>query len=86
MTRVFQDIDKNTPYVATHAWTAQAAVHAGMKAVVNAIPDNYPMALHLAEGALHTVQTPSSFMGYKTNPVTFLIGAVGYCFAAKAKA
>lgn len=66
MTRVFQDIDKNTPYVATHAWTAQAAVHAGMKAVVNAIPDNYPMALHLAEGALHTVQTPSSFMGYKT--------------------
>lgn len=66
MTRVFQDIDKTTPYVATHSWTAQAAVHAGMKAVVNAIPDNYPMALHLAEGALHTVQTPSSFMGYKT--------------------
>jgi len=66
MTRVFQDIPKNTPYVATHSWTAQAAVHAGMKAVVNAIPDNYPMALHLAEGALHTVQTPSSFMGYKT--------------------
>lgn len=66
MTRVFQDIPKNTPYVATHSWTAQAAVHAGMKSVVNAIPDNYPMALHLAEGALHTVQTPSSYMGYKT--------------------
>lgn len=66
MTRVFQDIPKNTPYVATHAWTAQAAVHAGMTAVVNAIPDNFPMALHLAEGALHTVQTPSSLLGYKT--------------------
>ena len=66
MTRVFQDIDKKTPYVATHSWTAQAAIHAGMKAVVNAIPDNYPMALHLAEGALHTVQTPSSLIGYKT--------------------
>lgn len=66
MTRVFQDIDKTTPYVATHSWTAQAAVHAGMRAVVNAIPDNFPMALHLAEGSLHTVQTPSSFMGYKT--------------------
>ncbi len=66
MTRVFQDIPKNTPYVATHAWTAQAAIHAGMSSVVNAIPDNYPMALHLAEGALHTVQTPSSLLGYKT--------------------
>jgi len=66
MTRVFQDIPKSTPYVATHSWTAQAAVHAGMNAVVNAIPDNFPMALHLSEGALHTVQTPSSFMGYKT--------------------
>ena len=64
MTRVFQDIDKTTPYVATHSWTAQAAIHAGMKSVVNAIPANFPMALHLAEGALHTVQPPSSFMGY----------------------
>ena len=30
------------------------------------IPDNWPMALHLAEGAVHTVQTPSCFLGYKT--------------------
>ena len=66
MTRVFQDLDKCLPYVATHSWPAQAAIHAGMKCVVNAIPDNYPMALHLAEGAVHTVQTPSSYLGYKT--------------------
>lgn len=66
MVRVFQDIDKSVPVVATHSWPAQAAVHAGMKHVVNAIPDNYPMALHLAEGALHTVQTPSAYMGYRT--------------------
>ncbi|MBQ6522419.1 MAG: hypothetical protein IJI15_06310, partial [Atopobiaceae bacterium] len=31
----------------------------------NAIPDNWPMALHLAEGSIHTVQTPSSYLGYK---------------------
>ena len=66
MTRAYQDLDKTLPFVATHSWPAQAAIHAGMKCVVNAIPDNYPLALHLAEGALHTVQTPSSYLGYKT--------------------
>ena len=66
MTRVFQDIPKDIPVVATHSWPAQAALHAGMKNVVNAIPDNYPLGMHLAEGALHTVQTPSALLGYKS--------------------
>lgn len=66
MTRVYQDLPKSVPFVATHSWPAQAAVHAGLTAVVNAIPDNFPIALHLAEGTLHTVQTPSSYLGYKT--------------------
>ena len=61
---LFRDIDKDTPYVGTHVWPAQAAVHAGMTHVVNAIPDNWPMALHLAEGSIHTVQTPSAYLGY----------------------
>lgn len=61
---LFRDIDRDTPFVGTHAWCAQAAVHAGMTHVVNAIPDNWPMALHLAEGSIHTVQTPSSYLGY----------------------
>lgn len=65
MTRVFSDLPKDTPLIGTHAWAAQAAVWAGMSRVVNAIPDNWPMALHLAEGARHTVQTPSAFVGYK---------------------
>ena len=50
MTPVFQEIPKDMAFVATHVWPAQAAIHAGMKKVVNAIPDNWPMALHLAEG------------------------------------
>ncbi len=58
-------LPKNIPYVATHVWPAQAAVHAGLTNVVNAIPDNWPMALHLSEGAKHTVQTPSAYLGYK---------------------
>ncbi len=61
---LFADLPKDVPYVATHAWPAQAAVHAGLTHVVNAIPDNWPMALHLAEGAIHAVQTPSAYLGY----------------------
>jgi hypothetical protein len=33
--------------------------------VVNAIPDNWPMGLHLAEGSIHAVQTPFAYLGYK---------------------
>ncbi len=61
---VLRDLPVDVPYVGTHVWPAQAAVHAGLTHVVNAIPDNWPMALHLAEGAIHTVQTPSAYLGY----------------------
>jgi hypothetical protein len=59
-------LPRDIPFVATHVWPAQAAVHAGLSNVVNAIPDNWPMALHLSEGAIHTVQTKSSWFGYAT--------------------
>ena len=65
MTPVYRDLPSDIPFVATHAWPAQAAVHAGLTNVVNAIPDNWPMALHLAEGSTHTVQTPGAYLGYK---------------------
>lgn len=65
MVPVFADLPRDVPFVAAHAWPAQAAVHAGLSRVVNAVPDNWPMALHLAQGALHTVQTPSSYWGYR---------------------
>ncbi|MCR5215447.1 MAG: hypothetical protein K6C69_00670 [Lachnospiraceae bacterium] len=63
---VFHNIPKEIPVIATHVWPAQAALHAGMKTVVNAIPDNWPMALHYAEGALHAVQTHYAYLGYRT--------------------
>lgn len=63
---IYHDIPKDIPYVATHVWPAQAAVHAGMTHVVNAVPDNWPMGLHLAEGSLMTVQTQFAYSGYKT--------------------
>ena len=62
---IFENIDKDVPYIATHVWPAQGAVHAGLTHVVNAIPDNWPMGLHLSEGAIHTVQTPFAYLGYK---------------------
>ena len=65
MAPLLKNLPKDIPFLATHVWPAQAAIHAGFERVVNVIPDNWPMALHLAEGAIHTVQTPSSFLGYK---------------------
>lgn len=65
MAPVYGNVPKDIPVVATHVWPAQAAIHAGMKHVVNAIPDNWPMALHLAEGSVHTVQTNYSYQGYR---------------------
>ena len=65
MAPVFRNIPKDIPIIGTHVWPAQAAIHAGMKYVVNAIPDNWPMALHLAEGSVHTIQTRQSYMGYR---------------------
>ena len=63
---IFKHLDKDIPYVATHVWPSQGAIHGGMKHVVNAIPDNWAMGLHLSEGAIHVVQTPFAYLGYKT--------------------
>lgn len=65
MAPVYAKVPKDIPVVGTHVWPAQAAIHAGMKYVVNAIPDNWPMALHLSEGSIHTIQTHNSYMGYR---------------------
>ncbi|MBP5294236.1 MAG: hypothetical protein J6Y95_00795, partial [Lachnospiraceae bacterium] len=50
LTPIFRHIGKDVPYIATHVWPSQGAIHAGMTHVVNAIPDNWPMGLHLSEG------------------------------------
>lgn len=65
MAPVYRNVPREIPVVATHVWPAQAAIHAGMKHVVNAIPDNWPMALHLSEGSIHTVQTHYAYQGYR---------------------
>jgi len=63
---LFKNVPKDIPLIATHVWPAQAALHGDMKYVVNAIPDNWPMALHFAEGSLHTIQCHYAYQGYRT--------------------
>ena len=65
MAPVYRNVPHDIPVVATHVWPAQAAIHADMKYVVNAIPDNWPMALHFSEGSVHTVQTHYAYQGYR---------------------
>lgn len=66
LTPLYHDLPKEMPFMSTHPWTGHAAVEAGMKNVVTIIPDNFPMAFHIAEGTLHCVQSPSAYMGYRS--------------------
>lgn len=63
---IFKNLPKKAPFVATHSFCSQGAIHAGMKNVVNAIPDNWPISIHYSEGSVHAVQTPSAYIGYKS--------------------
>lgn len=62
----FQKIPKEIPLVAAHPWVGHAAVLNGTKKVVSMIPDNLPLAFWLVEGSIHTIQSPSGYMGYRT--------------------
>jgi len=63
---LYRDIPRDLPFFSTHPWTGHAAVGAGMTDVVTIIPDNFPLAFHVVEGSLHVVQSPSTYMGYRT--------------------
>lgn len=69
-TAIFADVHKEippeTPFLGTHPFNAQGALHAGLKRVVNVVPDNCPLGFHLAPGALHTVQSPSAYFSFRT--------------------
>jgi len=63
---LYRDIPKDMPFFSTHPWTGHAAVGAGMTDIITIIPDNYPIAFHVVEGTTHVVQSPSTYMGYRT--------------------
>lgn len=62
----FAKIPKNIPMIAAHPWVGHAAVLNGTERVISLIPDNLPLAFWLVEGSIHTVQSPSAYMGYRT--------------------
>jgi hypothetical protein len=69
LTELFKNVcatlPKDIPFIASHTWCAQAAVHAGMTNVITMIPDNWPLSFHLAEGSILAVQSSSTFIGYR---------------------
>ena len=62
---LYANFRKDIPFAGTHVWPSQGAIHAGLTNVINVIPDNWPMGLHLSEGSINTVQTPFAYFGYK---------------------
>jgi len=68
--RIFSDTLKNippeTPFLATHPFNAHGAMYAGLKKVVNVVPDNCPLGFHIAPGAMHAVQSPSAYFIFRT--------------------
>ena len=65
-TAAFKNLPKDMPLVAAHPWVGWSAVHCGMTKVVSMVPDNLPLAFWLVQGSLHTVQSPSAYMGYRS--------------------
>lgn len=65
-TPAFEKLPKDIPLVSAHPWVGNGAILAGVKKVVSMIPDNLPLAFWVAEGSIHTVQSPSAYMGYRT--------------------
>ena len=62
----FEKLPKDIPLVAAHPWVGWSALHCGMTKVVSMVPDNLPLAFWLVQGSLHTVQSPSAYMGYRS--------------------
>ncbi len=64
-TAAFKNLPKDIPLVAAHPWVGWSALHCGMTKVISMVPDNLPLAFWLVQGSVHTVQSPSAYMGYR---------------------
>ncbi|HOV32872.1 MAG TPA: hypothetical protein PLX23_05865 [Candidatus Hydrogenedens sp.] len=63
---VYRQLGINIPVLATHPFNAHGASFAGIKKVLNLIPDNCPLGFHLSPDALQIVQGPSEYFGFRT--------------------
>lgn len=69
MSELFGDLHRalpsDLPILTSHMWNCMGAVAGGMTNVVNMMFDNWPMAFQLTEGAVHGVQSPSGYYGFR---------------------
>lgn len=63
---LYTHIAKDMPIICSHPWVAHGAVSAGFSTIINLVPDNLPLAFNIAEGSIHTVQSPSAYTGYRS--------------------
>jgi len=61
-----QALPSEIPVLTAHMWNAMGAVAGGMTNVVDMMFDNWPMSFQLAEGAIHGVQSPSGYYGFRS--------------------
>jgi len=59
-------LPQDMPVITSHMWNCMGAVAGGMTNVVDMMFDNWPMAFQLTEGAVHSVQSPSAYFGFRT--------------------
>jgi len=62
---LYGDIPREVPLLASHPFLAHGAGWAGMRHVVNIIPDNCPLGFHLSEQGIQTVQSPSAYYKFR---------------------
>jgi len=60
-----QALPSDIPVLTAHMWNCMGAVAGGMTNVVDMMFDNWPMAFQLTEGAIHGVQSPSGYYGFR---------------------
>ncbi len=58
-------LPSDMPILTAHMWNCMGAVAGGMTNVVDMMFDNWPMAFQLTEGAMHAVQSPSGYYGFR---------------------
>jgi len=62
---LYQALPADMPVLTAHMWNCMGAVAGGMTNVVDMMFDNWPMAFQLTEGAIHGVQSPSGYYGFR---------------------
>ena len=69
MSELFRNLHEalpaDMPVLTAHMWNCMGAIAGGMTNVVDMMFDNWPMAFQLTEGAIHGVQSPSGYYGFR---------------------